>query len=39
MNQKRIINIYWLNNKEFKIKFMLKYLSSFNNKWLIQKQG
>jgi len=38
MNQERIINIYWLNSKEFKIKFMLKYLSSFKNKWLIQKQ-
>ena len=30
MNQERIINIYWLNNKKFKIKFMLKYLSSYN---------
>ena len=28
-----------VKGKQFKIKFMLKYLSSFNNKWLIQKQG
>ena len=27
---KIIINIYWLNKSNLKIKFMLKYLSSFN---------
>jgi len=25
-----IINIYWLNKRNLKIKFMLKYFSSFN---------
>jgi len=26
MNQEMITNIYWLNNTNLKIKFMLKYL-------------
>ncbi len=30
MNQEMIINVYWLNKTNLKIKFMLKYLSSFN---------
>ena len=25
-----ITNVYWLNKRNLKIKFMLKYLSSFN---------
>ena len=25
-----LTNVYWLNKRNFKIKFMLKYLSSFN---------
>jgi len=38
MNQEMITNIYWLNKTNLKIKFMLKYLRTFNIKWLIQKQ-
>ena len=30
MNQEMIIYIYWLNKTNLKIKFMLKYLRTFN---------
>jgi len=30
MNQEMITNFYWLNKTNFKIKFMLKYLRTFN---------
>ena len=32
MNQEMIINVYWLNKTNLKVKFMLKYLGSFNYK-------
>jgi len=30
VNQEMIANIYWLNKTNLKIKFMLKYLKTFN---------
>ena len=38
MNQEMIINVYWLDKRNLKIKFMLKYFYPLTIEWLIQKQ-